>query len=69
MDPEKLKAILKWPQPEGLKSTQCFLGFASFYRQSIRHYSLVVAPIVALIKQGVKTFVWLPGVVQAFRLS
>lgn len=66
MDPEKLKATLNWPQPESLKSTQRFLGFANFYRQFIRNYSLVVAPIVVLTEQGVKTSVWPPKAVQAF---
>lgn len=38
MDPEKLKAILDRPQPEGLKAIQRFLGFANFYRQFIKNY-------------------------------
>lgn len=65
MDPEKLKAILDWPQPEGLKAIQRFLGFANFYRQFIKNYSLVVAPIMALTKQGVKASVWPPEAVKA----
>lgn len=66
MNPEKFKVIIDWPQPESLKSTHCFLEFANFYRQFIRNYSLVVAFIVALDKQGVRTSVWPPEAVQAF---
>ncbi|CAI9589308.1 unnamed protein product, partial [Staurois parvus] len=39
MDPQKVSAVLQWPRPSGLRSIQCFLGFANYYRKFIRNFS------------------------------
>ena len=32
MDPDKVKVIQDWPEPQKVKDIQSFLGFANFYR-------------------------------------
>ncbi|CAI9566617.1 unnamed protein product, partial [Staurois parvus] len=39
MDPQKVSVVLQWPRPSGLRSIQCFLGFANYYRKFIRNFS------------------------------
>jgi hypothetical protein len=41
MDPVKIEAIVNWPIPESLKEIQSFIGFANFYRQFIKDFSVV----------------------------
>jgi hypothetical protein len=46
MDPIRVKTIKEWPDPEGYKDIQVFLGFANFYRRFIFNYSAIVRPLV-----------------------
>jgi hypothetical protein len=46
MDPVHVKTIREWPELEGYKDIQVFLGFANFYRQFIYGYSAIVRPLV-----------------------
>jgi hypothetical protein len=46
MDPIRVKTIKEWPEPEGYKDIQVFLGFANFYRRFIFNYSAIVRPLV-----------------------
>ena len=57
MDPAKTEAVTLWPTPAGRRELQRFLGFANFYRQSIRNYSSVVQPLTALTSTKVP-FLW-----------
>jgi hypothetical protein len=52
MDPEKVRAIREWEAPSTLKGVRSFLGFANFYRQFIKDYSRIAAPLTALTKKG-----------------
>jgi hypothetical protein len=45
MDPERVKTIQEWPEPEGYRDIQVFLGFANFYRRFIHNYSAIVRPL------------------------
>ncbi len=49
MDPDKIQAVVDWPTLDARKALQRFLGFANFYRRFIHNYSLLVAPLTALI--------------------
>ena len=53
MDPEKVKAVLKWKPPPGVKDLQKFIGFANFYRRFIRDFSKITTPLNGLLKKGV----------------
>lgn len=59
MDPEKVKAIQDWEPPTTVRGIRGFLGFANFYRQFIRDFSEVTAPLTALMRndQAKKQFV------------
>jgi hypothetical protein len=46
MDPTRVKTIQEWPEPEGYKDIQVFLGFANFYRRFVHNYSAIVRPMV-----------------------
>ena len=56
MDPEKVKAIHDWQAPKTVKAVRSFLGFANFYRQFIKDFSKLAAPLTRLT--GNVTFRW-----------
>ena len=58
MDPAKVSAVVEWPRPASVKQLQRFLGFANFYRRFIRGFSALAAPLTALTKGTLPSFVW-----------
>ena len=48
MDPEKVNAILKWPEPMNVKQVQAFLGLGNFYRRFIKDYAIMARPLMNL---------------------
>ncbi|KAL0163605.1 hypothetical protein M9458_039358, partial [Cirrhinus mrigala] len=50
MDQGKVSAIQEWPQPLTVKELQRFLGFSNFYRQFIKNYSSITAPLTSLLR-------------------
>ena len=48
MDPEKVNAILKWPEPTSVKQVRAFLGLGNFYRRFIKDYAIISRPMVDL---------------------
>ena len=54
MDPDRIKAILKWPEPKRLRDVQVFLGFCNFYHCYILGYSHIVNGLTRLLKKGIK---------------
>ena len=48
MDPEKVNAILKWPEPTNVKQVCAFLGLGNFYRHFIKDYAIISRPMVDL---------------------
>ncbi|HKQ33342.1 MAG TPA: reverse transcriptase domain-containing protein [Thermodesulfobacteriota bacterium] len=51
MDPRKLAAIAEWEQPSSVRGVRSFLGFANYYREFIRSFSELAAPLTALTKK------------------
>lgn len=56
-DPVTIRAVAEWPTPNNMKRLQRFLGFANFYRQFIRDFSKIVAPLTRLTSPKVP-FKW-----------
>jgi len=48
MDPEKVNAILKWPEPTNVKQVHTFLGLGNFYRRFIKDYAIMARPMTDL---------------------
>ena len=48
MDPEKVNAILKWPELTNVKQVCAFLGLSNFYRRFIKDYAIISHPMVDL---------------------
>lgn len=66
MDPEKVSAVLQWPQPSGLRALQRFLGFANYYRKFIRDFSMLAKPLTDLTRKGSNFQVWPLEAIRAF---
>ena len=64
MDPEKVKAIRDKQAPKTVKAVRRFLGFANFYRQFIKDFSKLAAPLTRLT--GSDTFRWTSDEQSAF---
>ena len=54
MEPERIRTILEWPEPQCLYDVQQFIGFGNFYRRFIENYSRVAAPLSELTKGAPK---------------
>ena len=53
MDPEKVNAILKWPELTNVKQVDAFLGLGNFYRHFIKDYAIISQPMVDLTCEDV----------------
>lgn len=67
MDDQKVRAVVEWPQPKTVKELQCFLGFANFYRQFIRNFSTVAAPLTSMTRRNSNSLTWTTEACQVFR--
>lgn len=58
MDQNKVHAITKWPTTQSIKDLQHFIWFANFYWRFIQGFSIISAPLTALLKATTKKRAW-----------
>jgi hypothetical protein len=56
-NPGKIEAVLHFPKPKTITNVRSFLGLTLYYRNYVRGYSRLVAPLFELTKRDVD-FVW-----------
>lgn len=52
-DPKKTQVIHDWPDCKNVKQVRQFVGLATYFRRYIQGFSKMVAPLTALLKDGV----------------
>jgi transposase InsO family protein len=66
MQPNKVRAILDWPDLRNVKDVQQFLGLANYYRRFIHMFSGIVGPLTQLTRKETP-FRWGLGEIEAFK--
>lgn len=56
VDPNKIKAIEKWPKVVNISKLRGFLGLTRYYRKFIKNYAHITAPLTNLLKKN--SFRW-----------
>jgi hypothetical protein len=64
VDSNKIKAMMDWPIPKTLKNIRGFLGLTGYYRKFVRHYGIIVTPLMTLTKKD--AFSWTPEATKSF---
>jgi hypothetical protein len=59
-DPDKIEAVLHFPQPKTVTNVKSFLGLTGYYRKYVRDYARLAAPLFELTRKDVD-FVWNMG--------
>ena len=54
MDPVKVNGVKNWKRPTTLRELRAFLGFLNFYQMYIRNFSMLAAPLNALVAHCAK---------------
>ena len=54
MDPVKVNGVKNWKRPTTLRELRALLGFLNFYRMYIRNFSMLAAPLNALVAHCTK---------------
>ena len=54
MEKGKVKGVLEWPTPKGVKDVQKFLGLANYYRQFIEGFTSIARLLYDMVKKNKK---------------
>ena len=54
VDPEKIEAIMNWPNLRHVTDVRSFMGIVGYYRRFIGVFSKVAHPITSLQRKGIK---------------
>lgn len=65
-DPEKVGAVVNYPEPKTQRDVRAFLGFVGYYRRFVKDFSKITLPLTALLKKETP-FVWSPFCDEAFK--
>ena len=68
MDPKKVRAILEWPTPRSATEVRSFHGLVSFYKNFIKNFSGICAPLTETIRGDRKEFKWTTIAARSFEL-
>ncbi len=60
MEPDRVRTIAEWPEPESHRDIQVFLGFVNFYRWFISAFSKIVKPMTDMLNGGEELEVYEP---------
>ncbi|XP_070017978.1 uncharacterized protein [Nicotiana sylvestris] len=52
VDPKKIEAVKNWPRPASATEIRSFLGLAGYYRQFVKRFSSIAAPMTRLTQKG-----------------
>src|ERR1700686_4656636 len=66
MEPSKVDAVSKWPQPKNVHDIRSFLGLAGYYRRFVKDFSKIASPLTELLHKS-KKFQWTDEQEQAFQ--
>ncbi|GIL91531.1 hypothetical protein Vretifemale_19138 [Volvox reticuliferus] len=68
MDPRKVAVVRDWPVPQNLQELCKFLGLTNYFRKFIKQYSVLVAQLTDLTREGAfnSPDAWTPECQQAF---
>ena len=67
MESNKVQQIISWPQPQTVKHVRQFLGLAGFYRNFIKNFSGIAAPLSDLMKNtNSHVFTWTAECTKSF---
>jgi transposase InsO family protein len=64
-DPKKVQVVQDWPRPQTAHDVRAFLGLTQYFRRFIKDYSLLAAPLHALLQKKSKCE-WNPACQVAF---
>ena len=68
MDSDKVQEILKWPVPRNAYEVRSFHGLNSFYRNFIKNFSQICAPLIDTFRGSKHPFKWTEAVDRNFKL-